>query len=86
MLYTINKAKGKPRKALEMYELYVATRDSTVNEENHRALVEQEYKYNYEKQSLQDSLEYVQITAIKDAQLAKQPNIINFKLSWFSYC
>ncbi|HIA35213.1 MAG TPA: tetratricopeptide repeat protein, partial [Flavobacteriales bacterium] len=50
ILFKTYKAMGNTNKALEMYELYIQMSDSIVNEENTRALVQQEYKYKYEKE------------------------------------
>ncbi len=57
-LVRIYKQEGNSREALRMYEIEVAMRDSVFNEENTRALINQEYQYTYEKQALQDSLQY----------------------------
>lgn len=49
ILYESYKAMGKPRKALEMFELFISMRDSIQSEENQKELIRQEYKYAYEK-------------------------------------
>ena len=50
LLYDVCKKTGQPAQALEMYEIYIEMRDSIINEENTRALIQQEYKYKYEKE------------------------------------
>jgi tetratricopeptide (TPR) repeat protein/serine phosphatase RsbU (regulator of sigma subunit) len=62
------KKTGKYKKALEMHELYISTRDSLSSEENSRALIQQEFKYNYEKQSLADSLAFEQKEQLKEIE------------------
>ncbi len=56
-LYGSYKAVGNHQKALEMHELSIALRDSILSEKNQRASIEQEYKYDYEKQKALDDLE-----------------------------
>ena len=47
---------GKHRQALEMHELYIEMRDSMFSIENKEAIIQQEYKYKYEKeQALADA-------------------------------
>ncbi|MDA9563494.1 tetratricopeptide repeat protein, partial [Flavobacteriales bacterium] len=45
---------GNYKESLAMYELYITMRDSINSEENQKAVIRQELKYNYEKQA--DSL------------------------------
>ena len=47
---------GQPVKALEMFKKHVAMKDSVQREENQRAVIQQEYRYVYEKKSLADSI------------------------------
>ncbi|MFT7613814.1 MAG: serine phosphatase RsbU (regulator of sigma subunit)/tetratricopeptide (TPR) repeat protein [Parvicellaceae bacterium] len=51
LLWGVNKKLGNPEQALEMYELYIITKDSLNSEENQKAIIRQEYKYKYEKQA-----------------------------------
>lgn len=53
-LYNIYKNAGRNKQALAMYELYVSTRDSIDSEKNKREVIRQEYKYDYEKQKIED--------------------------------
>jgi PAS domain S-box-containing protein len=70
-LYEAYKITGRNKPALEMYELYVATRDSINSEENQREVIRQEYKYNYEKQVIADSIAYLEKQKVqKTKQLA----------------
>src|SRR5690606_22937490 len=48
-LSEVSKKLGKHKEALDMYKLYIATRDSIESEENQKEVIRQELKYNYEK-------------------------------------
>jgi len=72
-LYESYKATGQYSKSLEMHELHITMKDSLLSEENERAIIQQEYKYNYEKEKLADSL--VQIETDLKSELAHQDQI-----------
>jgi len=59
-LWTLNKALNNPSEALKMYELYIQSRDSIQNESKREEVLKQEFKYQFEKQHLTDSLGFVQ--------------------------
>lgn len=59
-LYRSYKSTNKPFQALAMHELYMSTRDSLLSENNQREIIRQEYKYEYVKQSIADSIKNVQ--------------------------
>jgi adenylate cyclase len=65
-------ALGRDGKALEMYKLYLQSRDSLEREENHRAVLRLEYDFAYEKKSLADSLQYANQVAIKNLEIQRQ--------------
>lgn len=69
ILWKVNKKLGRHEKALEMYELYISTRDSIQSEANQRAVIQQEYKYAYEKRAVADSIQTAEANKVKDAQL-----------------
>lgn len=71
-LYMNFKATGQSRQSLAMFEQYILMRDSIVSEKNQRGLLRQEYKYEYEKQALADSLEFAQKKIITDLKIEKQ--------------
>ncbi len=52
LLYKIYKKANKPELALKMHEIFIAMEDSISNEKNHVAILEQQYKYNNEKEAL----------------------------------
>ena len=71
-LYDSYRAVMSYSKALEMYELYITTRDSLNREENQKELIRQEYKYQYEKQAAKDSVKAAEAEKVKDAELARE--------------
>ena len=78
LLYKSYKELGNKDKALQLYELYVANKDSLYNEENRKEIIRQEYKASYDKQALADSLDYIRKKELKDlehsASLEKEEN------------
>jgi serine phosphatase RsbU (regulator of sigma subunit)/tetratricopeptide (TPR) repeat protein len=73
-LYTSYQKQGNYKKAFETQNLFFATRDSILSENNQRELVKQELQYNFEKQSLADSLNYA-----NQKKLAALENEAKFK-------
>lgn len=55
-LYKAYKQSGNPQKALEMYELYNTISDSIDSDKNQKEIIRQDYKYQYEKEAVADSL------------------------------
>jgi tetratricopeptide (TPR) repeat protein len=68
-LWRVNKALGRYKKSLEMYEFFIATRDSLESEKNQKEVIRQEYKYEYEKQAAADSVKAAEAKKVIDAQL-----------------
>ncbi len=58
--------------ALEMYELMITSRDSLRSEENQKAVIRQQYKYEYEKQAAADSVKNAEAKKVSDALLAAE--------------
>jgi serine phosphatase RsbU (regulator of sigma subunit)/Tfp pilus assembly protein PilF len=71
-LWVINKKLDHYKESLEMYELYISTRDSMESEENQKAVIQQEYKYAYEKQAAADSVTNAEADKVKDALLTAE--------------
>ena len=71
-LWNVNKKLGRYKTALEMYELYISSRDSLESEENQKAVILQEYKYTYEKQAAADSIKAAEANKVKDAELSAE--------------
>jgi len=71
-LFKVYKEVNQNKKALEMYELYITLKDSIDSEKNRKEVIRQEYKYQYEKQAVADSIKNEELQKVKDAQLAAQ--------------
>ena len=72
LLWKVNKDIGRPQKSLEMYELHIATRDSILSESNQKAIIEQEYKYEYQKKAAADSVKSAEAVKVKDALIVAE--------------
>ncbi|MEM1319793.1 MAG: tetratricopeptide repeat protein [Bacteroidota bacterium] len=72
LLYKSYKATNQPALALRMHEQYLNARDSLEREENQRAVIRQEYKYQYDQQALADSLKNAEAQKLAEAQLSAQ--------------
>lgn len=60
------------KKAFEMHKLYISTRDSIDDIEGQREIIRQNFKYNYEKQALADSIAFVRQREIDGMEEANQ--------------
>jgi serine phosphatase RsbU (regulator of sigma subunit)/Tfp pilus assembly protein PilF len=69
VLWEVNKKMGDSDSALKMYELFISIKDSLDGEENKKAVIQQEFKYKYEKQIVADSIKSIEKNKIKDALL-----------------
>ena len=69
VLHKAYKQSGNYKKSLKMHELYVSYRDSTINEENKRELMIQDFKYNYQKKALADSIRATELLKRNEAKL-----------------
>ncbi|MEZ4755714.1 MAG: adenylate/guanylate cyclase domain-containing protein [Flavobacteriales bacterium] len=75
---------GRYDKALAIFQLQVSLRDSMEREENQRETIRQEYKYDYEKQALADSLSFAAETAIQQEEVQKQKLMRNGFMGGFA--
>jgi adenylate cyclase len=75
---------GRYDKALEMFDLKVALNDSSEQEENQRETIRQEYKYDYDKQALADSLTFAAETVIQQKEVQKQKLMRNGFMGGFA--
>lgn len=71
-LYQTNKKLGRYQDALQMYELFIETRDSIESEANQKAVIRQEYKYAYEKQAAADSVKNAEAAKVQNALLTAE--------------
>jgi serine phosphatase RsbU (regulator of sigma subunit)/Tfp pilus assembly protein PilF len=72
LLSGVYEAQGQGIKALEMYKLHVQMKDSIKNEETQKATVQQQAKYEYEKQKVLDDAEHDKLLAIEQEEKEKQ--------------
>ena len=72
ILWETYKKLGKYSQALEMHELYIDMRDSMLSIENKEAIIQQEFKYEYEKQAAVDSVANAKERAIKEETIKRQ--------------
>lgn len=72
-LFELYKKDGKFKNALDMLELSLAMKDSIVNKNNQKELINQELKYSYDKQAIADSLKYENNKKIQ--QIENQANL-----------
>ncbi|MFK7786455.1 MAG: tetratricopeptide repeat protein [Crocinitomicaceae bacterium] len=86
-LSKIYKNQGDFKKSLEMFELYTFTKEKIESEENQKAVIQQEYRFAYEKQAAQDSVKALEANKVKDALLAteKAENERNQQKQYFLY-
>lgn len=73
------KATGNYKLAYENYQLYIQMRDSMKNEAIRKTSIQQQLKYEYEKQALADSVAHAKESEIKNAKLAQQEAEISEK-------
>ncbi|NOQ72086.1 MAG: SpoIIE family protein phosphatase [Crocinitomix sp.] len=66
------KEKKNYNQALVYFEQYVTFKDSVFNKENQRALIQQQYKFEFEKKSIEDSLIHANEQYLKDEEIGKQ--------------
>jgi len=71
-LSKLAKKQGKYELAMQMYELHIQMKDSMNNEATQKATVQQEAKYEYEKQKTIDDAEHDKLLAIEQEAKAKQ--------------
>lgn len=60
ILWELYRETGRYREGLDMYELFIGYRDSLLNEGARIKIIDQEYKYNYDKKRITDSLSFIQ--------------------------
>ncbi len=72
LLSQIYEDKGKGMKALEMHKLYITMHDSVENERNQKAVIQQNAKYQYQKEKAIDDAERDNLIAIQEKEKEKQ--------------
>ncbi len=72
ILHLSYKATGNTAKALENYELFVAMRDSIINETNKKASLRSQFQYEYEKKAAADSVKVAEEKKVVAVQLQQE--------------
>ena len=75
LLSKVAKKQGRFEKALEMYELHILMRDSINNEENLKATIRQQTKYEFEKAQLIKEQEEKEATRILSEETSRRDNL-----------
>ncbi|MGI9530079.1 tetratricopeptide repeat protein [Lutimonas sp.] len=70
-LFQMYKSIGNSKSALKAYELFILSRDSISNKDNQRIAIRQEFKYEYEKQAILDSISFANQKQIQNTKLEK---------------
>ena len=83
-LSELNIARGNFKQALEDYKLYVAARDSLVNKENTRKIVQQQMQYEFDKKESVAKAEQEIKDAIAQKELQKQKWVRNVFIAGFA--
>jgi len=71
-LYKHYKKTGNSARALEMYELYIKSINKIKRKKNIKALLQQQYKYEYEKKEMADSIRNAESTKVINAEIEAQ--------------
>ncbi len=71
-LYYVYREAGRSTEALEMYELYIAMRDSILNRENQREVMRQHFTYEMEKREALAEAEQEKIRAVNREQIRRK--------------
>jgi tetratricopeptide (TPR) repeat protein len=72
VLYSVAKARGESKTALDMFETYITARDSLYNEQTRKSSIRSQLKYEYEKQAAADSVARAKERDVKNAELARR--------------
>lgn len=72
LLYELYTTKGNFKKALEFHEEFITLRDSLNSIENEKALIQQEYRSQYERQAEADSIKHAQAQKVKQIEIERQ--------------
>lgn len=77
LLSAIYGDEGKGMLAFEMHQLYTAMRDSVTSQKNQKAIIQQNAKYQYQKEKAIDDAERDNLIAIEKKEIEKQQIIIS---------
>lgn len=72
LLYLIYAELGDYKNAYKVFSEYINIRDQLISEDNQKELIHQEYKFDFDKKMLADSIKDAEAKKILDAQIATQ--------------
>jgi tetratricopeptide (TPR) repeat protein len=76
-LAQLDSAKGNYKQALEHYKIYITTRDSLVNKENTKKIMQQQMQYEFDKKESLAKAEQEKKDALAQKELQKQKYKLN---------
>jgi serine phosphatase RsbU (regulator of sigma subunit)/Tfp pilus assembly protein PilF len=71
-LHEFYNSADKPKEALEMYTLYIDTKNEITNDKTNKELIRQAFAYEYDKKVMKDSLENLLIIELSEAKLLNE--------------
>ena len=72
LLARIYKKQGKGMEALKMFEVYIAMRDTVMNEKTRKTSLKKQFQYDYDKKVAQDSLKAAVEKKVTDLQFKQE--------------
>ncbi len=72
LLYKIYKKEGKGTQALEMYEVYIAMRDSVMNEKTRKISLRKQFQFEYDTKAAADSVKAAEEKKVIALQLKQE--------------
>lgn len=84
-LWKIYKQRADFEKALHFHEIYQSVSDSIMSKENQKAIIQQQFKHQYEKKKALDSLAYKKEKKLDEAKIARRDAEIKRKKSQQQY-
>lgn len=83
LLFELYKTNGDYKKALMMHERFINARDLMNKEENQKAIIQQQYQYDYDKKALEDQLKHeeeINIAQLKFDQKEEKQRLITISI------
>ncbi len=69
VLWEVYKQNNNFKMGLKMHELMISIKDSIDNDENQKAVIRQEYKFQYEKKAVADSIKTLEHKNLDEAKM-----------------
>ncbi|HTL83336.1 MAG TPA: tetratricopeptide repeat protein [Bacteroidia bacterium] len=78
LAYKLYKAKNDPANALNMFELYINVRDSTLNDQTRKTLVKKQFQFEYDKKEALASADREKEKLAQDEEIKRQALVTYF--------